>query len=531
MRLVNIIFKDKNQLQAELKRHHIQPESKEKYFIQIFGPLGREMSEYLIDILNEILPGCEILLASSSYQLFEFKALSEICLGISCFSHSSVKTAYFSNTLSEEQIATRIISELVTPKTKLLIIFIEFFSVSGETLLNEIYRLAPDLIVCGGKAAVGNHIKASRTLIGNTAGVYLNGIVCATIDSDILNVQNSHIFGWRPIDLSLKVTKAVQNIVYEINDTPIKEVYTHYLGENILSDLTKTGWNFPLIFEDSQGNMIARVLDKVCDDGGISFLGIVPEGAYVKFSFGILENIKEDLVLEDANRPKNLEAIYMYSCVGRIAFLGLKGINELLDVFTHTDLACGFFTYGEIYHFGSSNAILNLTNTRIMLSENTFEFKTNEDCLEIERSEESMILNALTHLSQVTSREFDITTSSLKSYKELIIEAMQYIEVDHNLNIANVNKKMLEVSGYTKEQQIGKNIADFLDKETTHYTLTEVIPKLKKDGIWSGKMNHIRADGSLYYVNVFVKAIFDNNHNVLSYIVGEIDRIDEAKKT
>ncbi|PAF42433.1 HD domain-containing phosphohydrolase [Helicobacter sp. 11S02596-1] len=529
MRLVNIIFKDKKQLQVALESHQIHSGAKEKYFIQVFGPLGREMSEYLIDVLNELLPGCEILLASSCHQAFEFKVLSEICLGISCFCHSDVKTAYFPAELEETQMATAVISELITKRTKLLIVFIEYFSVSGEVFLNEIFRLAPNLVVCGGKAA-GSNIKATRTLIGNTQGVYVDGLVCAVIDSDVLNIQNSYIFGWRPIGLRFEVTKSFQNVVYEINHTPIKEIYGHYLGENALDDLGKTGWNFPFVLEDSEGNLIGRVLDKVQDDGGISFLGIIPEGASVKFSFGFLENVKKDLMFEDAHRPKNSQAIYMYSSVGRISFLGLEGINELLNAFTDTDCVCGFFTFGEIYHFAKSNAMMNLANTRVILSEEPFDFKTNQENMQIQWSEESTILNTITHLSEVTSRELDVASGSLKSYKDLITEAMQYIEINKDLKITDVNDRICEVSGYPREQHIGKNVLEFLNAEMGHYTLNEIVPTLQRNGIWSGKMSHIRADGSLYYTNTFVKAVFDNKRQILSYIVGEIDRTDEEMR-
>ncbi|PAF52528.1 HD domain-containing phosphohydrolase [Helicobacter sp. 13S00477-4] len=529
MRLVNIVFKDKIQLQAELKHYQVCHNSGEKYFIQIFGSLGKEMSEYLIDILNEFLPGSEILLASSSYQLFESKALSEICLGISCFLYSDVKTAHFSLQTDEKQMAQNIISSLVSPRTKLLIMFIEYFSILGEELLSEIYRLVPDLIVSGGKAAASD-MRAVRTVIGNTQGVYTDGVVCAAIDSDVLNVQNSYIFGWKPIGLGLNVTKSCENIVYEINGIPIKEIYKNYLGQEVFNNLEKEGWNFPFVFEDSQGNLVGRVLDRVCDDGGIAFLGNIPEGTQVKFSFGFLENVKKDLLEEDSKRPRRPEAIYMYSCIGRILFLGLDGINELLGIFTDTTSVCGFFTFGEIFHFEQSNEILNLTNTRVILSENEFDFSSEKDSLGLTWSKESSILNAITHLSQVTSKELDATTLSLRSYRELVIEAIQHLETDKDLNITYVNDKMSKISGYTREETLGRNALEFLNQEMIDFTLSEIVPTLKKNGVWSGKMTHLRQDGSLYYVNTFIKAIFDNNGEVISYIVGEIDRTDEEMR-
>ncbi|MDO7253020.1 PAS domain S-box protein [Helicobacter cappadocius] len=526
MRLVNITFKDKAQLESDLRLYQIGLDTKEKYFIQIFGSLGREISEYLIDTLNQLLPGCEILVASSSHQIMDAKvSKDDIVLGISCFLHSTIRTAHFSSDVPEKKMAEELVSSF-TSNTKLLIVFIEYFSVSGEEFLNEIYRLAPQIIVSGGKAT-GSGSRGVRTLVGDTKGIYLNGIVCAVIDSEILNVQNSYSFGWRPIGLALEVTKSHKNVVYEINHTPIKEIYKRYFGDDIFKTVEQDGWNFPFVFENTDGNMVGRVLDKVLDDGGIAFLGNIPEGSRVSFSFGLLENVKRDLFAENEKCPRRTQAIYMYSCIGRVLFLGLDGINDLLDISSDADAVCGFFTYGEVYHFNSENAILNLTNTRVLLSEDKFDFRPRESYLEFNQNKESRILNAMTHLLQVTSKELDATTKSLKSYRDMVDEAIHHNIIDRDLNITYTNEKMRNITGYTKEQIIGKNVLDVLNAEMKDYVLNEVVPTLRKKGVWSGKMSHIKADGSLFYVNTIIKAVFDSNGEVSSYIVGEIDRTDE----
>ncbi|PAF46682.1 hypothetical protein BKH46_06855 [Helicobacter sp. 12S02634-8] len=530
MRLVNIIFSDKQRLQVDFKQHQIQSGGREKYFIQVFGPLSREISEYLIDVLNELLPDCEILLASSAYQVYELKTMSQIVLGISCFEYSDIKTAHFPSGLDELAMAQRIFDTLITPRTKLLIIFIEHFSVSGEILLAELFRLCPELIVCGGRAA-GNQMKAIRTLVGDKHGVYIDGIVCGVIDSDVLRVQNSYVFGWRPIGLSLEVTRSEKNTIYEIEHTPIKEIYRHYLGEEVSSNLEKVGWNFPFILEDEKGNFIGRVLNEVRSDGGISFLGNIPNGARVKFSFGFLENVEKDSLREKIDTPQNVQAVYMYSCIGRVLFLGLEGINRILEVFMDTQAACGFFTYGEVYHFSNANTMLNLANTRIVLSEDDFkDTELKKENPQIQWNQESMILNAITHLSQVTSKELDEASLSLKSYRDLVIEAVQHIEVDRDLRITFTNEKMSRISGYSPQEQIGKSVLEFLDDEMIAYATDVVIPTLQAKGTWSGKMHHIRKDGSPYYVNIFIKAVFDHNNQVSSYIIGEIDRTEEEMR-
>ncbi|PAF54120.1 hypothetical protein BKH42_02600 [Helicobacter sp. 13S00482-2] len=526
MRLVNIAFKDRTQLENDLRLYQVGLDTNEKYFVQIFGSLGRELSEYLIDVLNELIPGCEILIASSSHQIIDSKvSKDDIIMGISCFLHSSVRTMHFSSDVPEKKMAEEVVSSL-TSKTKLLLVFIEYFSVSGEEFLSQLYDLAPNLIVAGGKAT-GSGSRGVRTLIGDTKGIYLNGIVCALIDSEVLNVQNSYSFGWRPIGLTLQVTKSHKNIIYEINHTPIKEIYKRYFGNDIVKTIEQDGWNFPFVFQNKDGKLIGRVLDKVLDDGGIAFLGDIAEGTMVSFSFGLLENVKTDLFVENEKSPRRAQAIYLYSCIGRVLFLGLDGINDLLGISADADAVCGFFTYGEAYHFDSGNAILNLTNTRILLSEDKFDFRPRENFLEFQQNKDSRILNAMTYLLQVTSKELEATTKTLKSYRDMVDEAIHHNVIDKDLNITYTNEKMRNITGYTKEQIVGRNVLDVLTTEMKDYVLNEIVPTLRKKGFWSGKMSHIKSDGSLYYVNTIIKAVFDRTGEVSSYIVGEIDRTDE----
>lgn len=526
MRLINLIFKDKNKIIDDFEYHHIKPDSNEKYFIQIFTPTDQKSSQDLVYFLNNLLPNCEILLASSLNQIFDSHIVeNEISLGISCFSYSEIKTHYFPPH-DEVLMARQIVSTVVSKKTKLLIIFLEIFSVNGEELLKEIYRLHPDLIVAGGKATYTT--SANGTLIGNTQGVYSQGVVCASIDSDILNVLNSHTFGWEPIGLGFTVTKAHKNIVYELNHIPIKDFYYRYLGGEISENLKENGWHFPLIIEDEYGNIIGRALGEVLDDG-ISFYAQIPEGSKVRFSFGLLENIKRDLASEK-KYLKKVQATYVYSCTGRIMFLGLGGLNELLNTFDNDGVLCGFFTSGEIYHFKSSNCILNLTNTRVILSEENFEPIFKEEKPKQVWSKESKILNSIAHLLKVTSDELQVTKKSMQSYRDLLEETITFIEIDKNLNISYINDKAFGISNRPREEVIGQNVTMFLDKEMSEHVLKDVVPTLKKGGTWRGKMSHLRKDGSLYYITTFIKAIFDKNGEVSHYIMGEVDITDEMLK-
>jgi hypothetical protein len=110
------------------------------------------------------------------------------------------------------------------------------------------------------------------------------------------------------------VTKAFNNVIYEIDNTPVDEIYTHYLGDEILDDFPNTVIEFPLIkTEDTL--KVARSLIGKTEDKGFIYAGHFKNGDRVKFAIGNVEQL--------LNRAKNLyesilaspvEATYIFSC-------------------------------------------------------------------------------------------------------------------------------------------------------------------------------------------------------------------------
>jgi len=94
----------------------------------------------------------------------------------------------------------------------------------------------------------------------------------------------------------MTITKADKNIIYEIDNQPIENIYAHYLGEEATSNIPASAIEFPLVKIDKH-TMIARSMVAKTPDNAFIFAGHFKNGEKVRFAIG---NIEE--VLNNANK-------------------------------------------------------------------------------------------------------------------------------------------------------------------------------------------------------------------------------------
>lgn len=102
--------------------------------------------------------------------------------------------------------------------------------------------------------------------------LYDKGAVGISLNSDTLIVSNFYNFGWNAIGVKHKITKAVKNRLYTIDNITAVDFYRKYLGESVANELPKTGIEFPLII-DTNGFKKARAVTARHEDGSLSFAG------------------------------------------------------------------------------------------------------------------------------------------------------------------------------------------------------------------------------------------------------------------
>lgn len=120
------------------------------------------------------------------------------------------------------------------------------------------------------------------------------------------------------------------------------------------------------------------------------------------------------------------------------------------------------------------------------------------------------------------------TFSDITAYRKSKLELERYLEIiDHNVIISNTNvdgviidvsEAFCKISGYSKEELIGKkhNIIKHTDMPLSLYK--EMWHTIKKGLSWSGEIKNKRKDGSIYWVEAIITPQYDEKKSLIGYM-------------
>ncbi|MFA6742076.1 MAG: response regulator [Arcobacteraceae bacterium] len=116
-------------------------------------------------------------------------------------------------------------------------------------------------------------------------------------------------------------------------------------------------------------------------------------------------------------------------------------------------------------------------------------------------------------------KELTRSTQLLNEYKNAVDERSIVSKTNDKGIITYVNEKFCNISGYSKEELIGKNhnIVRHEDtKDEIYQGLWETIHNQKKS--WTGQIKNKKKDGTYYLVDTLIKPILDKNGNIEEFM-------------
>jgi len=395
-----MIYKDQKELQSFIQYHHLNDGV--HLLVQIFsGIIDPHYCLSLAQKIKILLPKANIIGTTTS---------GEICNGVMYDNTVVLSFSLFDKTLITSKLYNinegfhlkNIKTDLINSNTKAMIIFSDGLKSDAESLIKDIYRLKPGMVIAGGRAA---DQEFKETYIFTDKKVSDNGCVIATLSSDELIVNSDYILKWTPIGKEMIVTKANGSVLYELDGIPIIEVYRKYLGEDVIKNLPASCMSFPLLL-NKEGLVVARDPIAVTHENALIYAGKFEVGDSVRFSFANIEDLTDNLhEYFNVLKKKPAEAVYIYSCTARKALLEEKLMDEI-SILESLAPTVGFFTFGEYFHSKKVAELLNVTTTFMLLSETNY---VNKDKKLIASGTEDFdpIKKALTHLVKVTTKELE----------------------------------------------------------------------------------------------------------------------------
>lgn len=236
--------------------------------------------------------------------------------------------------------------------------FLVLFSlnISGEALIEGMTDESLGLpSIFGGMA--GDDLKMQNTYTFSNQKNDNNLVTVLILDNDKIAVEGMALSGWQPIGVENCITKAKDNIIYEINGEPALEVVKKYFGDYYKNSLNGDSVSlgaaqYPLQINRGDNFVLRAALTANEIDGSLKMAGPVNQGDNFRFSIAPGFEVVEDTIEGFKNyaiKQPEADALIMISCIARHMSLGplieeeVEGIYEVWN-----KPMVGFFSYGEV---------------------------------------------------------------------------------------------------------------------------------------------------------------------------------------
>lgn len=136
-------------------------------------------------------------------------------------------------------------------------------------------------------------------------------------------------------------------------------------------------------------------------------------------------------------------------------------------------------------------------------------------------------INKILSSTHMFNEEFENSLMLLEQYKATVDESFIVSKTDAKGVIRYVNDAFCKISGYTKEELVGKphNIVRHPDMPKEAFRdMWHTIKNLRKP--WIGNVKNLAKNGSTYWVKAFINPIIDKKDNIIEYIAIRTDITD-----
>jgi hypothetical protein len=226
-------------------------------------------------------------------------------------------------------------------------------TVNGDTWLNGLRdELNYDPPIYAGIAAEPD----LKPFLFTSDGTHSDSFHTIILDRDKIEIDGFAIAGWEAIGTEHEITKAENNIVYEINNEPALDFFNKFFGfyKDPLTTHISAHVNsqYPLQILRNKEKVMRAPMDADIEKKALVLAGPVEEGEKFRFSTAPGFSVIEDTITEFNKFKEGREqpdAMILFSCKARDWTFGpmvndeVEALQKLWDIPYH-----GFFSYGEI---------------------------------------------------------------------------------------------------------------------------------------------------------------------------------------
>lgn len=220
-------------------------------------------------------------------------------------------------------------------------------------------------IVGSGPLVVGGMASDSRdyneVLVGADAPPRSGMVAAVGFYGDAIRLIHGRASGFDAFGPRRRITRAIGNVLYELDGKSPIELYQRYLGDELSDGISRGGVIYPLLIsppERPDQTLVRAPLSSAEEAGSMTFAGHMPEGWIAR----LMRGNSDRLILGAADaarqaRPEELppdggeSLALIVSCAGRQQMMGQRTEEELEVAGVELGGATkriGFYSYGEI---------------------------------------------------------------------------------------------------------------------------------------------------------------------------------------
>lgn len=123
----------------------------------------------------------------------------------------------------------------------------------------------------------------------------------------------------------------------------------------------------------------------------------------------------------------------------------------------------------------------------------------------------------ISYKNSLTYRAKYLLNKEVQEANILIDTYIPTSRTDLSGNITHINSAMSALTGYSKEELVGKSHRILRDKTEDTDKYKHMWEQITKGKIWQGEVKNRTKSGKLYYVNAHVHPIFDETNKIIGY--------------
>jgi hypothetical protein len=319
-----------------------------------FGGIDTLANDSVYSEIRKVYPDAQVVLASTAGEIHGDEVSDGTVSVTACrFDKTTVKVVEgnVSDCENSFECGKSITAKLDGPGLCHVLILSDGISVNGDDLVRGInHSLPKNVVVTGGLAADAGRF--TKTLVGANQEPQSNRIVAIGFYGDKLQITHGSHGGWDLFGPVREVTKAEDNVLFELDGENALSIYKRYLGPRA-NELPGSALLFPLcILGDDQSQLVRTILSIDEQAGTLRFAGNIPLGARVQFMMANFDRLVDGASkAAEQSSDRSPDLVLMVSCIGRKAVLDQRIEEEVESVcqyFGNAAAYTGFYSNGEI---------------------------------------------------------------------------------------------------------------------------------------------------------------------------------------